>query len=152
MNRAIALLGFVAASSVLVYCQTSNTASTAPSAAPAVVAHQIPIPSGPFGIGRVGYDWTDESRPDRYSTEQQAHRELMVYVWYPTSQKDAETTGAYLPAAKQMDAIPDIHHRMQQEFEGNWPLIVSGTIASHVSDSAPVARNPKHFPVVFFSH
>lgn len=28
---------------------------------------KLPAPSGPFGIGRVGYDWIDLSRPDEYS-------------------------------------------------------------------------------------
>jgi hypothetical protein len=60
-------------------------------------------PSGPFGIGRVGYHWTDPSRPDRYSADPQARRELMVYLWYPTSKKGAEVRGTYLPGALEMD-------------------------------------------------
>jgi predicted dienelactone hydrolase len=153
MNSAIAFFSLVVVASSMTHSQpTSNTAVTAQTATHTVVAPQLPAPSGPFGIGRTGYDWTDNSRPDHASTDQQAHRELMVYVWYPTSQKDAAAKGAYLPAAKQMDAIPDIQHRMEQEFESNWPLVVSGAIYSHVSDGAPVARNPKRFPVVFFSH
>lgn len=39
----------------------------------------IPVPSGPFGIGRIGYDWIDPSRPDRYSSKPNQRRELMVY-------------------------------------------------------------------------
>jgi predicted dienelactone hydrolase len=153
MNRAIALLGCVAISSVVIQSQTaSNPSGTASSSAQTVVAPHSPAPSGTFGIGRTGYDWTDNSRPDRYSTDQQAHRELMVYVWYPTSQKDAKTKGTYLPYAKEMDAVPDIQHSMQQEFEGNWPLIVSGSITSHVRDGAPIANNPRRFPVVLLSH
>ena len=148
MKWAIALLGCVLSSGAIYGQATANTSTTAHT----VAVPQLPIPSGPFGIGRVGYDWTDNARPDRYSKDPQAHRELMVYLWYPTSQKAAETKGTYLPAAKEMDATPDIQHRIQQEFEGNWPLIVSGAITSHVKDAAPVAKNPKRFPVVFFSH
>ena len=77
---------------------------------------RMPIPSGPFGIGRVGYDWADPSRPDRYSTEPNAHRELMVYFWYPTSAKSAETKGPYLPGARRMDTLPEIQGRMRREF------------------------------------
>ena len=149
MKWAIAFLICAMASSGAMYGQTTGNT---PSAAHTVAVPQLPTPSGPFGIGRVGYDWTDNARPDRYSTNPRAHRELMVYFWYPTSQKAAETKGAYLPAAKEMDAIPDIQHRMQQEFEGNWPLIVSGAITSHARDGAPVAKSPRQFPVVFFSH
>src|SRR5258708_6482894 len=64
---------------------------------------RLPVPSGPFGIGRSGYDWTDMSRPDRYSSDPNAHRRLMVYLWYPTSQKSESARGVYLPGAKQMD-------------------------------------------------
>lgn len=153
MNKAIALLCYVAVSSVMIQSQTtSGTADAASSAAHTVVAPHLPTPSGAFGIGRMGYDWTDNSRPDRYSTDRQAHRELMVYFWYPTSQKDAGTRGVYLPDAKAMDAMPEVQHRMQQEFEGNWPLIVSSAITSQVKDGAPVAKSPRQFPVVLFSH
>jgi hypothetical protein len=39
---------------------------------------KLPPPSGPFGVGRSGYDWIDPMRPDRFSSDPQAHRELMV--------------------------------------------------------------------------
>jgi hypothetical protein len=57
---------------------------------------RIPAPPGPFGIGRIGYDWTDPSRRDDYSSDLKARRELMVYFWYPTSQKieDGRTVSA----------------------------------------------------------
>lgn len=115
-------------------------------------APKLPNPSGPFGIGRVGYDWIDPTRPDRYSANPQAHRELMVYLWYPTSRKQADVRGAYLPGAKQFDAEPDVQRRMRGEFEANWPLIVSGAIFSHAAERAPAAKNPRRFPVVIFSH
>ena len=67
---------------------------------------------------------TGQTMPfDRFSTDPQAHRELMVYFWYPTSQKAAAIKGTYLPGAKEMDATPDIQHRVQQEFEANWPSL-----------------------------
>jgi hypothetical protein len=40
----------------------------------------LPTPSGPFGIGRIGYEWIDPSRPDTYSANPDAHRDLMVYL------------------------------------------------------------------------
>ena len=64
---------------------------------PADALPKLPVPSGPFGIGRVGYDWADPSRPDQYSSDPKAHRKLMVYFWYPTSEKSADVKGPYLP-------------------------------------------------------
>ena len=67
-------------------------------------APTLPVPSGPFGIGRIGYEWIDPSRPDTYSANPDSHRDLMVYLWYPAPRTDTGRTGPYLPVAKQMDA------------------------------------------------
>ena len=113
---------------------------------------KLPAPSGPFGIGRVGYDWVDPSRPDQYSGNPKAHRELMVYLWYPTSEKSADAKGAYLPGAQRMDTLPEIQKRMSREFGRNWAAITSGAIFSHAVERAPVLRSSRRLPVVIFSH
>ena len=113
---------------------------------------RLSTPSGPFGIGRFSYGWTDPSRPDRYSSDPQARRELMVYVWYPTSEKRADAKGPYIPGAKELDARPELQGRMSNEFGANWPLIVSGEIFSHAVEGAPAAKSPSQFPLVIFSH
>jgi dienelactone hydrolase len=112
----------------------------------------LPTPSGRFGIGRIGYEWIDLSRPDLYSSDPQAHRDLMVYLWYPSPRGNDEKAGWYLPGAKEMDADPDVQPHVRQEFEAAWPLIVSGQIRPHAVENAPVASSPKTFPVVLLSH
>jgi dienelactone hydrolase len=108
--------------------------------------------SGPYGVGRVGYHWTDPKRPDRHSTAAQARRELMVYLWYPAPQPHARFKGAYFPGAKQMDSVPELQRRMREEFGFNWPSIVSGTVSSHAMEAAKVVKSPRQFPTVVFSH
>jgi hypothetical protein len=67
----------------------------------------LPVPSGSFAIGRTGYDWTDQSRPEVLSEQPPAHRELMVYVWYPAAPSDSRSTLApYLPGAPAIDKSP----------------------------------------------
>jgi predicted dienelactone hydrolase len=110
---------------------------------------QIPSPSGPFGIGRIGFHWIDTSRPDDYDPKR--NRELMVYFWYPTA-KSAGAKGQYLPYAAQMDAVPEIHELMSREFGNIWASIVSSDISSHAVDHAPIANGRAPFPVVTFSH
>jgi Platelet-activating factor acetylhydrolase, isoform II len=114
------------------------------------VASKLPIPSGQYGIGRVGFDWVDENRRDRLDPEH--HRELMVYLWYPTARSDADIKGTYLPGAKAMDARPDTQRLMRDEFGAKWPLIVSGDIYSHAVEQAPVAKTAANLPLVVFSH
>jgi predicted esterase len=113
---------------------------------------KLPLPSGRFGIGRIGYAWTDASRRDRYSAEPNAHRELMVYIWYPTEQKPEKIKGEYMPGAKQMDKAPELQGPIRDEFGPSWPFIVSGAISSHAAEGIPVAKEPEGFPVVLFSH
>jgi dienelactone hydrolase len=113
---------------------------------------QIPAPSGPFGVGRVSYEWIDVARPDGHSSDPQAHRDLMVHLWYPAQKGKAGKVGEYLPGAKQMDADPAVRSSLQEEFESNWPLIVSGAITSHAIENASVARSPQRFPVVLLAH
>ena len=110
---------------------------------------EIPYPSGPFGIGRVGFDWIDTSRPDNYDPKRK--RELMVYFWYPTAES-VGAKGQYLPGAAQMDAAPAIHELMSQEFGKRWAPIVSGAISSHAVNGAPIASRRTPFPLVTFSH
>jgi pimeloyl-ACP methyl ester carboxylesterase len=119
---------------------------------PADALPKIPVPSGPFGIGRVGYDWVDPSRPDQYSSDPKARRELMVYFWYPTSQKPEDAKGAYLPGAQRMETLPEIQNLVSREFGRNWAAIISGAIFSHALERAPILRTARRLPVVIFSH
>ena len=58
-------------------CNSAHAQAASPNEAPqpipaAAAIPQLPTPSGPYGVGRVGYDWTDPSRPDRFSSALQA--------------------------------------------------------------------------------
>ena len=129
---------------------THGQTNPKPEISAAASASRLPRPSGRFGIGRVGYDWVDSSRMDRFTSG--AHRELMVYIWYPAPGKYVDRKGVYLPGAKQMNAAPEIQRAMRDEYEASWPAIVSGAIYSHAVENAPVAGKPRQFPVIVFSH
>jgi dienelactone hydrolase len=131
---------------------TSQTPAAPQDAQASAATPRLPTPSGPFGIGRIGYEWIDPSRTDPYSTAPHARRDLMVYLWYPSPHGNAEEAGWYLPGARDMDADADLQPHMRHEFEAAWPLIVSGKIRPRAVDNAPVASTPKTFPVVLFSH
>jgi dienelactone hydrolase len=154
MNRIAIACGaaacFLGCTIVQSHGQTSSQSDVPQSAPSAAAPPQIPTPTGPFGIGRVGFDWIDTTRPDRFSSDPQAHREIMVYLWYPTSKQTARD--AYLPGAAKFDGAPEIQRRMRDEYEANWQWIVSGAIFSHVQENAPVIKTPNRFPLVVFSH
>lgn len=113
---------------------------------------KLPQPSGPFGVGRVAFDWIDASRGADMAEDRGPHAELMVYVWYPTKATAKEVKGILFPGAKEIDSTPGVSdHLKTKVFGGNWPLAVSGAITSHAEDNASVVQTPKTFPVVLFS-
>jgi len=112
----------------------------------------LPVPSGSYAIGRQAVHLIDSARADRFATDGKRRRELMVYIWYPVRRPVGQLTGDYLPGAKQMDETSSVQQVMRGEFESRWPLIVSGSIRSHVLANAPPATHPGGFPVVLFSH
>jgi predicted dienelactone hydrolase len=121
-------------------------------AAQNIAIPRLPAPSGSFGIGRVAYHWIDLSRADGESRNPGAPRELMVFLWYPAQNSSQSASGVYFPGAKQINAALDARRQMEEEFESNWPLVVSGAVTSHTVENAAVAKRPRKFPVVIFSH
>jgi len=111
----------------------------------------LPRPEGPFAVGRAGFDWTDQTRPEVLSKVSSAKRELMVYLWYPADAKDATAKAApYLPGAAAINKLSD---RDLVEGDGKlWPFILSGQIKSHAVEDVAVARNPSRFQLLIFSH
>lgn len=59
----------------------------------------LPAPTGPYAVGRIAYDWTDQSRADPFAPERNARRELVVWIWYPATTAPGAKPGPYLPAA-----------------------------------------------------
>ncbi len=60
----------------------------------------LPIPTGPYAVGRVGYDWIDATRLDPLSDKPHEQRELMVWIWYPALPlTPAQPAAPYLPAS-----------------------------------------------------
>lgn len=69
------------------------------------VVVRLPTPSGPYGVGRAVFDWTDPSRASLGSGSA-LHRELLVWVWYPADRAAASPVAPYLPSpwAKALEA------------------------------------------------
>jgi len=113
---------------------------------------KLPQPTGPFGVGRIAFDWIDPNRGADMAEDRGPHSELMVYVWYPTEATGKEVKGILFPGAKEIDYATGVSDSLKAKlFGGNWPLVVSGAITSHATDNASIAKSPKTFPVALFS-
>jgi len=113
----------------------------------------LPQPSGSYGVGRVGYELTDKSRPEPLSPKPDARRKIMMYVWYPTERNssDRKDTAPYLPGIDEAGSkissgdIADMFY----------PAIYDGLQSlptTLVVDHAPIARGKQKFPLLLFAH
>ena len=113
----------------------------------------LPVPSGSYGIGRVSYQMIDPSRPEPLSSNPNAHRKIMVHVWYPADREATEgkTVAPYLPGFEEVKSkispgdIADMFR--PATFVG--PDSLPETVVVH---NAPIARGRQRFPLLFFSH
>ena len=59
----------------------------------------LPAPTGPFAVGRVIYDWTDDATRDTLAPVPGTKRELLVWIWYPAATgRTAARIDDYVPA------------------------------------------------------
>jgi predicted dienelactone hydrolase len=113
----------------------------------------LPKPSGSYGIARVSYELTDHSRPDPLSSSPNAHRKMMVHVWYPTDQQltEGKTTAPYLPGFEDVESkirkgdIADMFRPANYAAPESLPETV-------VLENAPIARGRQKFPLLLFAH
>jgi predicted dienelactone hydrolase len=58
----------------------------------------LPTPTGSFAVGRVIYDWVDDATVDALAPAAGTKRELLVWIWYPSTPGQSVAVGDYVPA------------------------------------------------------
>ena len=121
---------------------------------PPAIKLALPVPSGPFAVGRITYHWTDSSRPEPFSLHMGAHREVMVYVWYPAAKsKVAGQTAPYLPdfsAAQNVVREADLKSMFRPT---PYSIIQqSGLPLTHTVEKTKISSSTIRYPVLVFSH
>jgi predicted dienelactone hydrolase len=104
----------------------------------------LPAPTGPYAVGRMEYDWTDQTRTDPLAPQPGMKRELVVWVWYPTMRASGAEVAPYLPL--KWAQLSDQHHGFlgQQLFQSN------DSIQTHSFNNAPLATTLARYPVLIF--
>ena len=101
----------------------------------------LPQPAGPYAIGRVVFDWVDPTRPELFGPDPGAHRELVVWAWYPAAAgSSAGQVATYLPA--------NWRQAVERSRGIASALVVQNLAAvrAHAVADAPIASGP--FPVI----
>jgi predicted dienelactone hydrolase len=57
----------------------------------------LPVPSGPYKVGRTTYIWRDETRVNPYAPVAGARQDLAVWIWYPAAPTSSTQKSEYLP-------------------------------------------------------
>ncbi|MGH7882035.1 MAG: alpha/beta hydrolase family protein [Candidatus Dormibacteraceae bacterium] len=98
----------------------------------------LPIPTGPYQVGRVAFDWTDHSRIDPLAGQRGTPRKLSVWLWYPAASHVTGQPAPYVPGA-----WGKLHMKTP------WPGVFEGSfdaIRGHSLAGVPVADG--QFPIV----
>jgi len=108
---------------------------------------QAPAPSGPYPVGTLTLDLTDESRRELYSGDPQAPRRFLVQLWYPAQ---APTGGETAPWMEQADQVaPAIARWVHLP---DFFLDHLRYAPSSAYPGAPLSEVEDKYPVLLFSH
>ncbi len=76
-----------------VFQTSSHVAAQSPTTATDVT---FPDLTGPYKVGRVAYEWVDQSRDETCADIPGLKRDLMVYVWFPASPAKRAKAASYM--------------------------------------------------------
>lgn len=108
--------------------------------------YHLPVPTGPYAVGRVTYHWVDSARPETLTPAADDQRELNLLVWYPAAPAAQQPLADYVAAGK--SAIAGLARAL--EFP---PFLLDhfAYIHPHAHAAAPLATDGP-YPVLIFSH
>jgi len=106
-----------------------------------VIAEEpLPAVTGRYPIGRVAFQWIDNSRPELETRVPDDKRELLVYVFYPAEAASGVPRARYMPDADVM--MPywkgDLTNRLK-------------ALRAYSRENVALARGRAPFPVVLFA-
>jgi predicted dienelactone hydrolase len=120
----------------------------------------LPDPTGPYAVGRVSYDWVDESRREVFAPTEaasgsaagvrpkRAKRELVVWLWYPAPPETRASPGDYLPG-KWGEELQRDRGTFFWDTLSLWQRFDS--IRIHAVPDAPLSPMQPSYPVLIFS-
>lgn len=104
----------------------------------------LPAPTGPYAVGRMEYDWTDQSRVDPLAPQPGMKRELVVWAWYPADRVSGAQPAPYLPS--KWGQLID----QQRGFLGQQLILSNALIQTHSFENAPLSSGAASYPILIF--
>jgi len=102
----------------------------------------LPAPTGTFAVGREVFDWTDATNLDKMAPTPMTKRELLVWIWYPSSPGQPAKEGDYVPAQLRAAGAPPSSAILM--------LLTRdlSRVHSHTKANAAVSSQERAYPVV----
>ncbi len=107
----------------------------------------LPDPTGPYSIGTVTFELTDDSREEVFTSVSGDHRRILIQAWYPAN---AVTDGNPVPYVENPQLFG-----MGIEYSFGFPSFMVShlpLIKTHSFRDAPLATDVSSYPVILFSH
>jgi len=116
----------------------------------------LPAPTGPYAVGRTLYDWVDALREEPFAPAsgnskasppgtahtKSAHRELMVWLWYPAVADANARRAAYLPGA---------WGQAVERARGLYLWQRPSSVEAHAVAQAPLSPAQPSYPILIFT-
>ena len=117
---------------------------------PSVGPGRLPVPTGPFGIGRVTVLCEDGSRIEPLDPKV-GPRRILVDVWYPADPSASKgiATAEYLDVAAFERVIGA--DGLKSQLGPSYAMIEAGNVVTHAVIQAPFAASLRRSPVLVFS-
>jgi len=107
--------------------------------APGIQAVELPEPRGDYPIGVTYLSFTDQNRPEIFTSDPTDNREITVKVWYPAEPLEDAKLAPYIRNAEEIVSI------------FNLPTSIID-IKTHSKLDLSVSQVQETFPVLLFSH
>ena len=105
---------------------------------------RLPEPTGPYAVGTQYNYWTDTGRPDEYTTEVGAFREISAQIWYPAKLSGNESPIRYMRR--------DAARVLSSSWNGPaFYLDYFAVVRTHAYLNAEAAQAGAPFPVITYS-
>ena len=103
----------------------------------------LPAPTGHFAVGRTTYAWVNNAQTDELAPSSGAKREVVAWMWYPSTATKSATPVEYLPAPWRLAEAQHSGVLMSQFLTRDLSLV-----RAHSTSDPEVSPEQRSYPVV----
>src|SRR6202045_4837170 len=103
----------------------------------------LPAPTGHFAVGRTTSAWVNNAQTDELAPSSEAKREVVVWMWYPSTATKSATPVEYLPAPWRLAEAQHSGVLMSQFLTRDLSLV-----RAHSTSDPDVSPEQRSYPVV----